>query len=183
MGRVPRPRSQIADRQYYRRNKNFSLKGVKRRYNAAGMREELGASIDGLPSNDPTLVMLGATIRSFEKKGIRVLVYTSPINYEHIERVEIDNPDGLAKTLAEVESVARSNGADYLDLHRVMGDPYFRDFRGHFNYQGEHSGSRELARLLAPRVLRLARGQCQGGKECEAELGSSESKSLRPASG
>ena len=59
-------------------------------------------------------------------------------------------------TLASLEGAARRNGAIFLDLHRLLPDEGFIDAPGHFRYEDEIDGPRQVAGALAAAVLREA---------------------------
>jgi hypothetical protein len=125
-----------------------------RRFNAETMRERYGAALDGIPPGNPNLRLLHAAIRQLRAGGAEVLVYASPMNVEHLERLGIATPAGLARTLASIDEVAQSAGASFLDLHALLRDDGFRDGAGHLTAdEGPVDGPRELAERLAPAVL------------------------------
>ena len=128
------------------------------RYTAKATRLHYGPLLDGLRSDDPNLVMLSATIEAFRSRGIDVLVYSNPINVDHIRKMGLLDPEKLEISLERVEQAVRGSGAAYLDLHDAFSDDAFRDQPGHFAFEGEFNGPAELARLLAPPIVVMARG-------------------------
>ncbi len=132
-------------------------KGFNNRYSVYGTRRSLGAVLDGIRPDHPTLVVLGATIRTFERKGIDTLVYLNPINIDHIRSLGILDDKGLARSAASIRSVVESNGGHFLDFLRIFPDELFRDQPGHFVYQDGINGPRRLAGRLSPTVVKLAR--------------------------
>jgi hypothetical protein len=127
------------------------------RYTVTAMRSNLGASLDGLRRDDPSLVILGATIRTFAWNGAGTLVYINPINVDHAERLGILDRDGLERSIHNIQDVVVRNGGAFLDLHDLFSDEYFRDQPGHLVFEGDRNGPSELAAELAPAVRELAR--------------------------
>jgi hypothetical protein len=139
-----------------------SIRGVDR-HSKFATRASLGASLDGLDPQDPTLVMLGATVRSYKSRGIDVLVYVNPINVEHIEQLGILDESRLAQSLDHATAAVTSNGGHLVDLHQIFPDAAFRDRSGHFAYQGEINGPVALAEKLAPSVVALVKNARRDG--------------------
>jgi hypothetical protein len=127
-----------------------------RRFSQTGQREHLGLALSGVRADHPLLRVLAATLRSFERAGIPVLVYVNPTNVEYVESLGLLDEAGLRTTLATLEAVARENGADFVDLHALLPDQGFRDAPGHFSV-GEVHGPARLAEALAPFVVCEAR--------------------------
>ncbi|MEE2673420.1 MAG: hypothetical protein VX466_06485 [Myxococcota bacterium] len=121
-----------------------------------GVEERFGPALGGVDPSNPSLEVLAASIRSFRQHGIEVLVYTSPLNVEHIEAIGSANPEGLARTLASIESVSRHAGARFIDLHDLLPDAGFRDFAGHLRTSNAIDGPKRLADRLAPIVVEAA---------------------------
>lgn len=135
--------------------------GFNRRYSKHGMRANLGAVLSGIRPDNPTLLVLGATIRAFARKDISSLVYLNPINIEHIESLELLDEKALARSVRSIRSVVESNGGSFLNLLRIFPDELFRDHAGHFVYQDGVNGPGKLAAYLAPTIVRLARQEAR----------------------
>ncbi len=152
----------------FRRRRGFwllernNLPGANR-HSRVATRSNLGASLDGLDEKNPSVVMLGATVRSYRRAGIDVLVYVNPVNVEHIDRLDLLNESGLAQSLASLSSAVTGRGGHFVDLHRIFPDEGFRDRAGHFTYEGEINGPAELAARLAPLVVALVESAEHGG--------------------
>jgi len=58
------------------------------------------AAADGAELDHPVLQMLAAVIDTFRGRGVEVLLYVTPTNVEHQERVGIDTRGGIAVTVA-----------------------------------------------------------------------------------
>ena len=127
------------------------------RYTPGAVRTHFGRVLDGLRSDDPVVALLGATVRTFEQRGILPFVYVNPINLDHIERLGMRDPARIERSLARIEDVVVRNGGIFLDLHDVFPDPAFRDKPGHFAYEGDFNGPEQLARRLAPTVMKMAK--------------------------
>jgi hypothetical protein len=150
------PEEIYRQRKFYWKTRETNITGTGR-YTAKATRLHYGPLLDGLRSDDPNLVMLSAAIKTFRSRGIDVLVYSNPINIDHIQKMGLLDPEKLAISLDHVEQAVRGSGATYLDLHDAFSDDAFRDQPGHFAFEGEFNGPAELARLLAPPVVTKAR--------------------------
>jgi hypothetical protein len=133
------------------------------RYNERGVRRYYTAAMDGVEEDHPVIRMLAATIRTFRRADIHVIVYVTPTNVEHIESLGLLDRDGLDRTLAVIERAVRESGGEFADLHDLFPDEVFSDPPGHFVYEGEIDGPALLARALAPRVVARARRAAGGG--------------------
>jgi hypothetical protein len=131
--------------------------GLRPRLSAYGVEERFGPALQGVGPGFPALALLGASIRSFRERGIEVLVYVSPLNLRHIEAIGADNPEGLARTLTSIESVARRAGAGFMDLHELLPDAGFRDFAGHLSTTDAIDGPQQIATRIAPWIVETAR--------------------------
>jgi hypothetical protein len=103
----------------------------------------------GATASHPLLRMLGETVEVFERRGIPVVVYTSPINLEWLERVGPFDADGLATTLESARDVVERAGGRYVDFHALLPEAEFLDRAGHFTLEGERSGAASLGKALA----------------------------------
>jgi len=131
--------------------------GLRPRLTTFGVEQRFAPALRGVEPDFPVLQMLGAAVRAFRERGIEVLVYTSPLNLEHIEAIGADDPDGLARTLASIRAVSEGAGARFLDLHDLIPDAGFRDFAGHLSTTPAHDGPQRVATQLAPLVIESAR--------------------------
>jgi hypothetical protein len=153
---------QLQRAQYFANGESHKNRDYPNRHNEHSQELVMGLSLAGLPANHPTLEMLGATVRDFHAKGIRVLVYISPINYEHMQRLGLYDEERFAETLRNVQAAAEDDGATYLEISKSLEDKWFRDRHGHLTYEGRERGQAELAKLLAPAVLKVARERGRG---------------------
>ncbi|MBW2274777.1 MAG: hypothetical protein JRG96_16030 [Deltaproteobacteria bacterium] len=126
-----------------------------RRFSERGQLEHHGDALAGIGPEHPVLRVFAATLERLRDGGIPVLVYLAPANVEHMGRLGIFDGPGLASTIAAVETVARSAGADFADLHDLFPDETFRDASGHLAYDGAIDGPAAVAEALAPRVPAL----------------------------
>jgi hypothetical protein len=124
-----------------------------KRFTEIAMREQLGPVLVGLVEDDPSLEVLGATVRTFQDRGIATLVYINPINIDHLTRLGLSNEEGLARSLAHLERAVTESGGVFLDLHDIFPDEAFRDRAGHLAYDGTINGPGRLAAALAPAVM------------------------------
>jgi len=121
----------------------------EKRFTEPFVRQNLGDAVDGAGLDHPVLQMLAAALGIFRSRGVEVLLYVTPTNVEHQERVGIDTRGGLAVTVATVRELARRHGAAFVDLHRMFPDVAFRDPGEHLTYEGAIDGPRMIAERLA----------------------------------
>jgi hypothetical protein len=119
------------------------------RFTEPFVRQNLGDAANGAGLDHPVLQMLAAAIDTFRSRGVEVLLYVTPTNVEHQERVGIDTRGGLAVTVASVRELARCHGAAFVDLHRMFPDAAFRDPGEHLTYEGAINGPKMIAERLA----------------------------------
>jgi hypothetical protein len=123
-------------------------------------RRQLGRVLAGLPQGDPGLRVLDAMLEAYRAAGIPVLVYVAPLNVEHLRGLGVLDETGLARSLARIEAVARARGADFLDLHALLGDSFFKDPVDHLSTDPPAEGPRRVAAALLPRL-----GPAPGARE------------------
>lgn len=144
----------------FRRRRGFLLlarnsEPGKQRHSALATRNNLGASLDGLDADDPTVRMLGAAVRTYRRYGADVLVYVNPINIDHIESLGLLDSAKLDRSLRVIRDEVIHRGGHFVDLHGLFPDRAFRDRSGHFSYEGDIDGPTVLASKLAPLVVEL----------------------------
>ena len=147
----------------YNRSREVDAK-PRPRLTPFGVEQRFAPALRGVEPDFPTLQLLGAAIHAFRERGIEVLVYTSPLNVEHLEAIGSDDPEGLARTLASIETVSEGAGARFLDLHGLLPDAGFRDFAGHLSTTPAHDGPQRVADRIAPLVIETAR-RARGGHD------------------
>jgi hypothetical protein len=135
----------------------FTDRSGRPRLTREGIQHRFGPALHGVGPNVPPLELLDAAIRSFRERGIEVLVYTSPLNVEHIEAAGSDDPTGLARTLTSIESVSLRAGGRFIDLHDLLPDAGFRDVAGHLSATNTIDGPKQVASRIAPIVVETAR--------------------------
>jgi len=122
------------------------------RLSLSGAREHYGPVLDLVPEHNPELRMLDATLAVFEEAGVPVLLYVTPVNVQHLQRLDLDLA-GLEGSIALVEGIARSRGAEFVDLHDLFPNPAFKDRAGHFKLDAPWHGSLRVAEKLAPLLV------------------------------
>jgi hypothetical protein len=137
--------------------------GGGNRYNARALRQHYGAALAGADPDHPVLRIFAAMVSCFERSGIETLVYTVPLNVEHLDAVGIFDAAGLATTIASLEAAVREAGGRFVDLHDLLPDPGFRDAPGHFTVEEPIDGPARVAAVLAPIVVAEARRSRTGG--------------------
>jgi hypothetical protein len=126
-----------------------------RRFSRRGQLEHHGDALAGIGPGHPVLRVFAATLERLHAGGIPVAVYLAPANIEHMDHLGILDRTGLAATVAAVEAVARSAGADFRDLHDLFPDEAFRDASGHLAWDGAIDGPVAVAEVVAPLVPAL----------------------------
>lgn len=118
-----------------------------------GLLGRYGVALRGLSADHPILDVLGATVRLFAERNIRVLVYFVPVNVEDLREAGVYDRRGLERTASAVANAVRSNGGEFADLHDLLPDAAFRDPQGHYAHTGSVDGPRLVAEALAPLVV------------------------------
>jgi len=126
--------------------------GPDRRLTRAGALDEYAAVLGGLPADHPVLAVLRALLASFRARGTPTLVAVTPANVEHLAHLGLLDDAALARSLARIESVARAQGAAFLDLHALLPDAAFSDAAGHYGEERAIDGPGLVAERLAPAV-------------------------------
>ncbi len=155
-GRSPVDRFRAASRLFLFKRDNLDNAN---RFSATHTEALYGVALRGLKVDHPALVFLAASIRAFADRGIDTFVYVTPANMDHIRNVGLENSEGMARSLWNLETVIRESGATFADLHRIFPDAMFRDQTGHLNFEGEFDGPRGLAGELAPLVIERLRNR------------------------
>lgn len=141
----------------YSNSRNLVKAGKKKRLTTFGLRQRYGPALDGIAADDPSVRVLASTVRRFGNDGIRVLVYTNPVNIANMEDGGVFDEKGLAKTLDAIAKAVRQAGGEFADFHRLLPDNAFRDAAGHFNVRGQApDGPKLLGEALAPLVFKEA---------------------------
>ena len=123
------------------------------RFTEKGVLEHYRGALGGLGPDNPVLQALTAAVRDFERAGIPVFVYLTPVNVEHMDALGLLNREGLARTIAVVEEEVREAGGDFIDLHALLPDEGFRDGTGHFVVDDEVDGPARVAQALGEPLL------------------------------
>jgi hypothetical protein len=123
------------------------------RFTEKGMLEHYRGALEGLGPDNPVLQALTAAVRDFERAGIPVFVYLTPVNVEHMDALGLLNREGLARTVAVVEEEVREAGGDFIDLHALLPDEAFRDGTGHFVVGDGVDGPARVAEALGEPLL------------------------------
>jgi len=127
--------------------------GRRDRFRASRLEAMYSDALAGASPSHPALVLVRAALRTFKEAGIPTLLYVSPINVEHLQRVGLDSRPGLDRTIETVRRLAEEEGADFLDLHDLLPDAGFRDAPGHFAYEGKIDGPMVVAQRIAEALL------------------------------
>jgi hypothetical protein len=122
------------------------------RLSLAGARQRYGPVLDLVGAEHPELLLLDATLAAFERAGVPALVYVTPVNVQHLQRLELDLA-GLEATISTLEEIARSRDAEFVDLHDLLPNQAFKDRIEHFKLDPPWNGSVRVAKQLAPRLV------------------------------
>jgi len=120
-----------------------------------------GPALAGVDVDAPALKMLDAILGALTRSGNPVVLYTAPLNVEHLRRLEMYDAHGIATTISRIRDVARRHDADLIDLHDLLPDAAFGDSRNHLDYESEVDGAGLIAQRIAPVVLRRLEQQRQ----------------------
>ena len=127
------------------------------RYKARALGDHYAPILNGVDRDHPVLRVLGAIVSHFDRNGIRTLVFTVPMNVEHIDAMGLYDEAKLAHSLASIGATVREAGGRFLDLHDLLPDRGFRDAPGHFTVDGPIDGPARVAAALVPHVVREVR--------------------------
>jgi hypothetical protein len=127
------------------------------RYRQRPLRAHYAPALAGVDRDHPVLRVFGAMLSHLERSGIRTLVFTVPLNVEHIDLMGLFDEAGLARTLAAIEATVREAGGRFVDLHDLFPDQGFRDAAGHLTVEGAIDGPAEVAAALVPHVVAEAK--------------------------
>jgi hypothetical protein len=133
-----------------------SLVPGRNRATRARIEKNLWTVFEGLAPDAPRLRVLEATLRTFAKAGIPVLVWLAPSNVEHARYLGLP-VEGLARSAASVRAVVEGAGARFVDLHWLLPDAAFRDSSDHVTMDGAVDGSALLGDRLALEITRVLR--------------------------
>jgi len=120
-------------------------------------RVKYGAVLAGVSPEHPALRILRATLEVFRERGIPVLVYTIPMNVEHLERLGLLDRAALHRGVERVRRVTLASGASLVDLHDLLPDAAFRDAGGHLGVGPPLDAPPIVAERIAQALL-TARG-------------------------
>lgn len=117
----------------------------------------MGPVFAGIDPDSPTLRALEATLAGYRSAGLEVIAYVAPLNVEHLRSIGVYDAEGLARSIAQLRSVARGQAVRFLDLHGVLPDAAFEDENQHLHTAGPVDGAGEVAARLLPLVLAASR--------------------------
>ena len=118
-----------------------------------------GKAIRGVAPNDPSLQILAATLRHWEGQDIPILMVVIPINVELVQGLGLDDPEGRKQTLDALAHVARSNSAEFLDLHDLLPEESFADWQGHYSLDSKPDGPSLIAARIEPVLVSMIEGR------------------------
>ena len=142
---------------FYLRRLTELLPGSPERETEMLARSRYDAVLAGVGPEHPVLRVLRATLEVFRKRGIPVLVYTIPMNVEHLEQLGLLDRAALRRSVESVRRVASASGASLVDLHDLLPDAAFRDAKGHLSVGPPLDAPPIVAERIAQALL-TARG-------------------------
>lgn len=107
----------------------------------------------GLSSQNPSLQILSTVIARFTRANIPVLVYTAPINVEHLRKLGLPMAQ-LERSMQTIARVVRKQGGEFADFHAVLPERAFRDPGDHFTFDGQPNGTFRLASYVAAALVK-----------------------------
>ena len=128
---------------------NLQQDGNPLRYNQLGEIKHFGGVLSGIEPGHPTLRFVTATVRQFREAGIPIVVYLNPINFQHLKKLGLIQPDRFRKSLNSFRLSVTDAGGNFLDLHRLLPDDHFADMSGHFRHDDEIQAQKRVADVLA----------------------------------
>jgi hypothetical protein len=131
------------------------------RYHVPGRLRERREHLDhtvwsvrrGVSPSYPPFTILGKVIRAFARAGKRPMVWTAPVNVDHIRSLGLP-VTGFDRSIASMRIVVEENGGTLLDLHAVLRDSEIADAADHAASKGPAPGTKILGGLLADAILR-----------------------------
>jgi hypothetical protein len=133
-----------------------SLVPGRNRATRARLQKNMWPAFEGVSPDTARLRVLGATLRTFRKAGIPVLVWLAPANVEHFRYLGL-NVEGLAHSAAAVRQVVEGAGASFVDLHWLLPDEAFADSSDHVTMGGPVDGAAILGDRLALEIMKAMR--------------------------
>ena len=140
------------------RLKAFARQNVKRQPLEAQRKQQwtrYGSALSGVDPGVPSLLALHATLSYWEEAGIPVLVFTLPVNVDLFDSLGIQDEAAMKQTQSVLAALARSTGAEILDLHDLLPDSSFSDLQGHYSYTEKPDGPKKIAERVAPVLQRM----------------------------
>ena len=122
---------------------------LRDRYSRAGELVHFDSTLKGLGADDVRLMLLRSGITALKRRGIDVLVYLNPTNFDHVHNLGLYDEAGVARTVEEIRRASLESGAAFLDLHELLRDEDFRDPSGHFVVDDESTVPRRVADEVA----------------------------------
>jgi hypothetical protein len=133
-----------------------SLVPGRNRATRARLQKNLWPAFEGVSPETGRLRVLAATLRTFRKAGIPVLVWLAPANVEHFRYLGLD-VEGLQRSAAAVRQVVEGAGASFVDLHWLLPDEGFADSSDHVTVGGAFDGAAVLGDRLALEITKAMR--------------------------
>jgi hypothetical protein len=122
------------------------------RMSKSAAARSLAPLLRGLSSEHPTLRILAAVVARFRRAQIPIMVYTAPINVEHMRHLGLPMQE-VERSLHTVAKVVQREGGEFVDLHDVLPERAFRDSGDHFTFEGQPNGTFRLASRVAAAMM------------------------------
>lgn len=102
----------------------------------------------------PLVRFMAASVAQIEAAGVRALVIVSPIAYEQLAKAGHYDPAVFAGRIDVLRQAVERERGTFLDLHRALEEPLFRDRSGHFTADG----MARMRQLVWPTLFALLDG-------------------------
>ena len=133
-----------------------SLVPGRNRATRARLQKNMWPVFEGISPETGRLRVLGATLSTFRKAGIPVVVWLAPANVQHFRYLGLD-VEGLDRSAAAIRQVVEGAGASFVDLHWLLPDAGFADSSDHVTMDGSFNGATALGARLALEITKAAR--------------------------
>jgi len=123
------------------------------RQSSAAAERSLRPLFRGLSLQNPGLRILSTVIARFTHANIPILVYTAPINVDHLRKLGLPMRE-LERSLQTIARTVRKQGGEFVDFHGVLPERAFRDPGDHFTFDGQPNGTFRLAGHVAAALVK-----------------------------
>lgn len=148
---LARPLADARGRALWRSRLSGTQHGFRFRNGGYGHTKD---AMRGMARGDVAFALIEASVRHLTQRGIRTLVYLTPVNVEHMRKLDAYDPAGVAVIARHLGAATRAAGGEFLDLHDLLDDSGFRDAAGHLSFHGKTSGMNRVVHALARQLMK-----------------------------